>query len=196
MASRGFSDSLETTRPVRRVRGRPPAPAPVPSRPVARAVKHAFDKLAAGASLLVTAPIVLGVALALRFWGPGAVIRREDRVGEDGRLISVRSFAITAEMCRRSGAWRMLSRAGVTALPQLWSVVKGELSIVGPRPRELGFAPPPCRPGLAGPAQLAQLERWLSLAEQLELDETYARTWSLRLDAQILGRTFRRSLAV
>ena len=195
MASGGYSDSLEATRPMKRVPDRPPAPAPLPSRPVARAVKHAFDKLAAGIGLIVIAPVFLAVALALRFWGPGSVIRREERVGQDGRLVAVRSFAITGEMCRRSGAWRALTRAGVVALPQLWSVLKGELSLVGPRPRELGFSPPPTRPGLAGLAQLTQLERWLSIAEQLELDEMYARTWSLRLDARIIGRTVKRSLA-
>jgi lipopolysaccharide/colanic/teichoic acid biosynthesis glycosyltransferase len=195
MAGGGSSDSLEATRPMRRVPARPPTRAPVPSRPVAVAVKHAFDKLAAAVGLLVIAPIFFVVVLALRFRGTGYVIRRDERVGEDGRLIAVRSFAITGEMCRRSGAWRMLTRAGVTALPQLWSVLKGELSLVGPRPRELGYEPPPSRPGLAGLAQLTQLERWLSIAEQLELDEHYARTWSLGLDARILGRTVRRSLA-
>jgi lipopolysaccharide/colanic/teichoic acid biosynthesis glycosyltransferase len=190
--SAGYGSSRVMIRPAGE---RPSAPAPIPSRPVARAVKHSFDKLAAALGLLVVAPILLGVALALRFWGPGSVIRSRERVGEAGRLVSVRSFAITVEMCQCSRGWRLLSRSGVTALPQLWNVLKGELSIVGPRPRQLGFAPPPSRPGLAGLAQLTSLERRLSLAEQLELDETYARTWSLRLDVQILGRTVRRSLA-
>lgn len=45
------------------------------------------------------------------------------------------------------------------------------------------------RPGLTGLAQLEQLQRWLSLTEQLELDEDYARTWSLALDARIVWRT-------
>jgi lipopolysaccharide/colanic/teichoic acid biosynthesis glycosyltransferase len=67
------------------------------------------------------------------------------------------------------------------------------MSIVGPRPREPGFEAPPARPGLTGLAQLEQLDRWLSVAEQLELDETYARTWSLGLDARIVWRTFTRS---
>ena len=51
------------------------------------------------------------------------------------------------------------------------------------------LAPPPVRPGLTGLAQLAQLERWVSVAEQLELDHEYARTWSLALDARIVWRT-------
>jgi lipopolysaccharide/colanic/teichoic acid biosynthesis glycosyltransferase len=160
------------------------------SRPNSLAVrlKHAIDRLVAIGGLLVTAPIIAGVALALRLWGPGPVLRREQRVGYGSRPVVVRSFAITDEMCD-SAIWRLLARAGVPALPQLWSVACGRMSIVGPRPREPGFEAPPARPGLTGLAQLAQLERWLSVAEQLELDERYARTWSLGLDARIIWRT-------
>jgi lipopolysaccharide/colanic/teichoic acid biosynthesis glycosyltransferase len=82
-----------------------------------------------------------------------------------------------------------VSGTGLTALPQLWSVVRGEMSIIGPRPRETAFDPPPMRPGLTGLAQLEQLERWLSIAQQIELDAEYARTWSLALDARIVWRT-------
>ncbi len=108
------------------------------------------------------------------------MLRREERIGPRGRPLVVRSFAI---------AGGPLARAGVPALPQLWSVACGGMSIVGPRPREPGFEAPPARPGLTGLAQLEQLERWLSVAEQLELDDRYARTWSLGLDARIMWRT-------
>jgi lipopolysaccharide/colanic/teichoic acid biosynthesis glycosyltransferase len=154
----------------------------------ALALKHALDRLVAAGGLLVISPVIAGTALALRLWGPGPVLRREDRIGAGGRPVVVRTFAITDEMCESPG-WRLLARAGVTALPQLWSVLRGEMSIVGPRPREPGFEAPPMRPGLTGLAQLEQFERWLSVAEQLELDERYARTWSLGLDARILWRT-------
>jgi lipopolysaccharide/colanic/teichoic acid biosynthesis glycosyltransferase len=181
------SESLETGRTAR------PAPAP-PGRRAAdprlrsRAVKHALDRLAAAAALVVTAPLFAAVALALWSRGEAGVLRREKRTGEHGRLIRLRSFAITADMCRSRG-WRLLASAGLTALPQLWSVLRGEMSIVGPRPREPGFDPPPARPGLTGLAQLEQLDRWLSIAEQTELDDRYARAWSLALDARILWRT-------
>jgi lipopolysaccharide/colanic/teichoic acid biosynthesis glycosyltransferase len=173
----------------------PRSSTPPPPRPSPRALllKHAFDRLVAAGGLLVTAPVIASVALALRLWGPGAVLRREDRIGYRGRPVVVRSFAITEEMCD-SALWRLFARAGVTALPQLWSVACGRMSIVGPRPREPGFEAPPARPGLTGLAQLAQLERWLSVAEQLELDDRYARTWSLGLDARIMWRTLRRVL--
>ena len=124
--------------------------------------------------------MIAAVALALRLRG-GPVLRREERIGHRGRPVVVRSFAIADEM------WP--ARIGVPALPQLWSVACGRMSIVGPRPREPGFEAPPARPGLTGLAQLEQLERWLSVAEQLELDDRYARTWSLGLDARIMWRT-------
>lgn len=154
----------------------------------ALALKHVLDRLVAAGGLIVVAPVIAVAALALRLWGPGPVLRREDRIGADGRPLVVRTFAITDEMCESPG-WALLARVGVTALPQLWSVLTGQMSIVGPRPREPGFEAPPMRPGLTGLAQLEQFGRWLSVAEQLELDERYARTWSLGLDARILWRT-------
>jgi lipopolysaccharide/colanic/teichoic acid biosynthesis glycosyltransferase len=171
-----------------------PVSFPPPPRPNAFAllVKHAGDRLVAVFGLLVMAPVIAGVALALRLWGPGPVLRREERIGVAGRPVLVRSFAITDAMCE-SAVWRLLARVGAPALPQLWSVACGHMSIVGPRPREPGFEAPPARPGLTGLAQLAQLERWLSVAEQLELDERYARTWSLALDARIVWRTLTNS---
>jgi putative colanic acid biosynthesis UDP-glucose lipid carrier transferase len=152
-------------------------------------VKHIVDRIVAACGLLVTAPLFAAVALGLRYRGTGPVLRRDERLGEDGRIVMIRSFAVTDEMCRRSRVWRLVAHAGLTALPQLWSVLRGEMSVIGPRPRETGFDPPPMRPGLTGLAQLEQLERWLSIAEQIELDNEYARTWSLGLDARIVWRT-------
>jgi lipopolysaccharide/colanic/teichoic acid biosynthesis glycosyltransferase len=160
-----------------------------PPRSAALVVKHAIDRVVAACGLLVTLPLLAAVALALRSRGAGRVLRREPRIGEGGRLITVRSFAVTDELCRESRAWRIVAGSGLTALPQLWSVLRGEMSIIGPRPRETAFDPPPMRPGLTGLAQLEQLERWLSIADQIELDADYVRTWSLALDARIVWRT-------
>jgi lipopolysaccharide/colanic/teichoic acid biosynthesis glycosyltransferase len=161
----------------------------LPPRPAALWLKHAIDRVVAACGLLVTAPLMAAVALALRYRGSGQIMRREDRLGEHGRPIVIHSFTVTAEMCRRSRTWRIVAASGLTALPQLWSVLRGEMSVIGPRPRETGFLPPPMRPGLTGLAQLEQLERWLSISEQLQLDDEYARTWSLALDARIVFRT-------
>ena len=179
MARGVYSESLEPAH----------APPPRAPEPPPRPLKHALDRLVAATGLLVTAPILAAIALALRLAGPGPVLVRRERLGEGGRVVLVRSFAITDEL-RRSRVWRVLADTGVTALPQLWSVLRGQMSLVGPRPRQAELPPPPARPGLTGLAQLAQLERRLSLPEQLELDDEYARTWSLALDARILWRTF------
>jgi lipopolysaccharide/colanic/teichoic acid biosynthesis glycosyltransferase len=148
-----------------------------------------IDRIVAACGLIVTAPLSLAVAVALFYGAGGRVLRRENRTGEDGRVIRLRSFAVTDQLTRRSRFWRIVAGSGLTALPQLWSVLRGDMSIIGPRPRETGFTPPPMRPGLTGLAQLEQLERWLSITEQLELDDKYAQTWSLRLDARIVWRT-------
>ena len=142
----------------RRARAVAARPEPSPPRPNPRALllKHALDRVVALGGLLVMAPVIAGVALGIRLRG-GPVLRREDRIGFGGRPVLVRSFAITDEMCD-SALWRLLARVGVTALPQLWSVARGQMSIVGPRPREPGFEAPPARPGLTGLAQLEQLE--------------------------------------
>jgi O-antigen biosynthesis protein WbqP len=159
-----------------------------PPRRRALLVKHAIDRVLAACGLIVTAPLAAAVALALRR-ASGRVLRSEHRIGEDGREIVVRSFAISDDLRRGSRAWELVARSGVVALPQLWSVLRGEMSVIGPRPRETGADPPPMRPGLTGLAQLEQLQRWVPLAEQMELDEEYARTWSPALDARIAWLT-------
>jgi lipopolysaccharide/colanic/teichoic acid biosynthesis glycosyltransferase len=156
-------------------------------------VKHPFDRLAALVGLFVTAPLTAAVALAVRIRDDAPVLRRDERLGENGRTIGVLSFRITDEMCE-SPAWRLLDRTGVTALPQLWNVLRGELSLVGPRPRPLALTPPPARPGLTGLAQVEQLARPIPLAERYELDARYADRWSLALDARIVARTMWRAV--
>jgi lipopolysaccharide/colanic/teichoic acid biosynthesis glycosyltransferase len=178
-----FSDALEARRSWS-----------VDGRTLARIlVKHAFDRLAALAGLLVTAPLLAAVALAVRLRDDAPVLRRDERLGEDGCMIGVLSFWITDEMCE-SPSWRLLDRTGVTALPQLWNVLCGELSLVGPRPRPLALTPPPARPGLTGLAQVEQLERPIPLAERYALDARYADSWSLLLDVRIVGRTMWRTV--
>ena len=157
------------------------APTPVPA-PTRRALlfKHALDRLIAAVGLLVTAPLIAGAALGLRLRG-GPVLRCRQRIGEGGRPFVLHTFAVPED--------GLLARIGVPALPQLWSVLTGRMSIVGPTPREPGCEAPPARPGLTGLAQLEQLERRLPVADRLALDDRYAREWSLGLDARIMWRT-------
>jgi lipopolysaccharide/colanic/teichoic acid biosynthesis glycosyltransferase len=183
------SESLHATRPASTSSAYGPgSDRQPPAHRGALLLKHMLDRVIAVCGLVVTAPLVAAVALGLR-QASGNVLRREERVGEGGRTIVVRSFAITDDLRRRSRVWQMIARSGLTALPQLWSVLRGDMSVIGPRPRDPGMHPPPMRPGLTGLAQLEQLQRWLSMSEQIELDADYARTWSLNLDARIVWRT-------
>jgi lipopolysaccharide/colanic/teichoic acid biosynthesis glycosyltransferase len=184
------SESTQATRPASTPPAYGPGSAQEPSRSRSAALrcKHVLDRVIAASGLLVTAPLLAAVALGLRH-ASGCALRRETRVGEHGREIVVRSFAITDDLRRRSRLWQIVAGSGLGALPQLWSVLRGDMSVIGPRPRDPGLPAPPMRPGLTGLAQLEQLRRWLSMSEQLERDEDYARTWSLRLDAQIVWRT-------
>jgi len=147
----------------------------------------------AAVAVLFTAPIVAALALALLASRTRPVLRAERRLAEGGRTVVLHSFAIGAEQLRKR-RWSVVMASGAAALPKLWSVLCGDVSLVGPRPRELGLEPPPVRPGLTGPAQLQQLDGLVSLADELQLDDEYARTWSLGLDARIIGRTIVRSL--
>jgi lipopolysaccharide/colanic/teichoic acid biosynthesis glycosyltransferase len=164
------------------------SPEPSRSKSAALLLKHVIDRIVAACGLIVTAPLLVAVALGLRR-ASGRVLRREERIGEGGRMIVVRSFAITDDLRRGSRLWQTVAGSGISALPQLWSVLRGDMSVIGPRPRDPGLHAPPMRPGLTGLAQLEQLQRWLAMSEQLELDEDYARTWSLGLDVRIVWRT-------
>jgi lipopolysaccharide/colanic/teichoic acid biosynthesis glycosyltransferase len=156
----------------------------------ARAVKHGIDRLLAAPALIATAPLLAIVALALRRRG-GPILRRDVRFGEGGRHITLYSFAVTGDKCV-ARIWHRLAATGIAALPQLWNVVRGDLSLVGPRPRDVDLPPLSVRPGLTGLAQLEQLSRALTLSDQLSLDDRYARGWSLALDLRILFATLLR----
>jgi lipopolysaccharide/colanic/teichoic acid biosynthesis glycosyltransferase len=167
-----------------------PTPEPVTR---GRTLKYVLDRVIGALALLFTAPILALIALVLLATRTRPLLRVDYRLGENGRMVALRSFAIT-EVQLRKRRWRLLVASGAAALPQMWNVVRGDLSLVGPRPRELGLEPPPVRPGLTGLAQLHQLDGWLALADQLQLDDEYARTWSLGLDARIAWRTILRTM--
>ena len=138
------------------------------------AARRALDVLAATALLMLLVPAFLAVAAAVKLSGPGPVLYRQPRVGQGGRpflLLKFRSMragstgpAVTAggdPRVTRVGA--VLRRTSLDELPQLWHVLRGTMTLVGPRPDTLQLAaryPTDCRwvldhrPGLTGPAQL------------------------------------------
>jgi exopolysaccharide biosynthesis polyprenyl glycosylphosphotransferase len=189
----------------------------------ARLVKAAFDR--AGALLLLTlgAPL-LAVVAALVAFGPGGrgpVVFRQERVGKDGRpfvLYKFRTMVVNAEARlpelrnlndtdgelfklredpRVTPVGRRLRRYSLDELPQLVNVLKGDMSLVGPRPplaREVAGYPADMRrrlvvkPGLTGLWQVSGRSD-LSWEESIRLDLTYVENWSLAMDLAILART-------
>jgi lipopolysaccharide/colanic/teichoic acid biosynthesis glycosyltransferase len=170
-----------------------------------------LDVAVAGAGLIVTSPLVGLAALAVKLEDGGPVLYRQRRVGRDGvefELLKLRTMVVGAETIgagyavdrgdpRITRVGRLLRRTSVDELPQLWNVVRGEMSVIGPRPtlryqverydarqrRRLEV-----RPGLTGWAQVNG-RATLSWDERIELDVWYVENRSPRVDLRILLRT-------
>jgi lipopolysaccharide/colanic/teichoic acid biosynthesis glycosyltransferase len=184
---------------------------------VSAAAKRALDLLLGGLGALLSAPLVALAALAIRLESPGAPIYRQTRVGKAGRpfqICKLRTMVRGAEFTgaglaiqegddriTRVGAF--LRRTSLDELPNLWNVVRGEMSIVGPRPtvqvqvdqyteRQRGRLG--VKPGITGWAQVNGRAS-LPWSERIELDLWYVEHCSLKLDLQILARTARMVLS-
>jgi lipopolysaccharide/colanic/teichoic acid biosynthesis glycosyltransferase len=169
------------------------------------------DVLVAGAGLVLTSPILGLAALGTKLDGGGPVLYRQTRVGKDGEDIEVlklRSMVVGAERlgagfavdkgdARITRVGRVLRRTSIDELPQLWNIVRGDMSVIGPRPtlryqveqydenqrRRLDV-----RPGLTGWAQIHGRAS-LPWADRIELDVWYVDHRSPRVDLEILLRT-------
>jgi lipopolysaccharide/colanic/teichoic acid biosynthesis glycosyltransferase len=149
--------------------------------------KRVADLLGAAALLLLAAPLLAGTALAVRLALGRPVLFRQVRAGRGGRPFTLLKFRSMrdgpggdAERLTRLG--RALRAGALDELPQLWNVLRGEMSLVGPRPLPLAYLPlySPrqaerlrVRPGLAGLAQAAGRNA-VPWPERLELDARYA----------------------
>jgi exopolysaccharide biosynthesis polyprenyl glycosylphosphotransferase len=187
-----------------------------PLQPVGAFVKRAFDVLSSAAMLVLLAPVVAVAALLVAGTSVGGVFYRQTRVGREGRLFQLwklRTMRKGAEIetgavlaspgdPRMTGIGRALRSARVDEIPQLWNVLCGDMSLVGPRPERpefsAGFAQSvrgwtlrqSVRPGLTG---LAQVSGEYSTEPEIKLryDLAYLNNWSLGLDVSILFRTLR-----
>ena len=190
-------------------------------RPYTRFAKRTFDVVCASVVLLFAAPFML-VAAGLVRLTPGPIIYRQTRVGERGRhfrMLKFRTMRADAEAPgpafaqhedpRVTGAGRFLRRTHIDELPQLWNVLRGEMSIVGPRPERPEFIPTLedaipfftrrllVKPGITGWAQLrhdyaADAD---GAAEKLSYDLWYLRHRNLVVDLAICVKTFASVLA-
>ena len=133
-----------------------------------RLVKETLDRLAATAALLVTAPLLLGCAVAVRRDG-GPALQRRTRPGRGGRAFGLLTFRTHDATGALTPAGRVLHRHRLHGLPQLLNVLGGSMAIVGPRPARAGR--PLVKPGLTGlpstdgDPELRYVERWTPLRD-------------------------------
>jgi lipopolysaccharide/colanic/teichoic acid biosynthesis glycosyltransferase len=177
-----------------------------------RFFKMILDPLVALALLAILAPFLLIVALLVRLDSPGNVLFLQDRLGRGGRVFKLRKFRTMTDVPRvvdgeiyngvhadvtRVGAW--LRRFKIDELPQLWNVVIGDMSLVGPRPcmpeqldalNDDGRVRLLVRPGLTGLAQVNG-NIFLSWPERWVFDRQYVENLTLRMDLAIAVRTLR-----
>jgi len=167
----------------------------------ARAVKRAFDVLVALVGLVIAAPLLAVVAALIWLESGGPVLYRQRRMGYGHRPFVIGKLRTMDDAGRVTRVGRLLRPTGLDELPQLWHVLVGQMSVVGPRPEVLDRVPrwerelPDywarhlMRPGITGWAQVNGLRGDVSIPERLRYDLQYLATWSLRVDALVLWRT-------
>jgi exopolysaccharide biosynthesis polyprenyl glycosylphosphotransferase len=190
-----------------------------------RTVKRAFDLVATSVGMLAVAPVMGAIALAIRLDTRGPVFYRQVRVGRDGRhfhIYKFRSMVVDAHAQRENlralnvagdGLFKipddprvtrvgqLLRRTSLDELPQLLNVLRGEMSLVGPRPlvvdedaQVIGLDRSRLHltPGMTGPWQVLGMR--VPMAEMVGMDYLYVANWSLWLDLKLLVRTARHVL--
>jgi exopolysaccharide biosynthesis polyprenyl glycosylphosphotransferase len=181
-----------------------------------RALKRTEDIAGALAGLLLAAPILALAAIAIKRTSRGPVFYRQARCGENGKpftLYKLRTMQVDAEAAtgpvwarendpRRTPLGTFLRRFNLDELPQFWNVLKGEMSLVGPRPERPAFVEQfkeginrymwrhVFKPGMTGWAQVNGLRGNTSLDERIRYDLYYFENWSLAFDFKILIKTF------
>lgn len=179
-----------------------------------RVVKRTMDIVISLLVLIVISPLLLLIALAIRLDSPGSVFYRQVRLGKNERpfeILKFRSMRQDAEKgepgwskagdIRRTRMGRITRPLGIDELPQLINVIKGEMSLVGPRPerpehverfvREIAAyaSRHRVRPGLTGWAQINGLRGDTDIVERVEHDIYYIENWNPWLDIKILLKT-------
>ena len=174
-------------------------------------MNRALDVVVAAAGLVVASPLLAAAAVAIKLEDGGPVLFRQTRVGRDGtdfELLKLRTMVVGAERkgagyavdagdSRITRVGRILRKTSVDELPQLWNVVRGDMSLIGPRPTlryqverytERQRKRLDVRPGLTGWAQIHG-RATLPWDERIELDVWYVENRSPRVDLKILLRT-------
>lgn len=185
-------------------------------------VKHAFDRTAAGVGLLLISPLFLTLALLVKLSSPGPVFFSQERIGRDGKVFGCLKFRSMRPLDpdkpnfqlkdgaapggvegedRRTRIGKIMRKTSMDELPQLVNVLKGEMSLVGPRPERPEFVElfemqirrygerHRVKAGITGWAQVHGLRGQTSIADRAEFDNYYIENWSLNLDFKVLVLT-------
>jgi exopolysaccharide biosynthesis polyprenyl glycosylphosphotransferase len=193
-------------------------------------VKHVLDRVSAGLLLVLLAPLILALSIAVRLSSPGPILFSQRRIGRDGRNFEILKFRSMREDAprvetpaptlvavapdttdtgpggvegedRRTRVGRFMRRTSLDELPQLLNVLRGEMSLVGPRPERPEFVDlfgsrihryqdrHRVKSGITGWAQVCGLRGKTSLRDRVEWDNYYIENWSLALDFRILLMT-------
>ncbi|HZZ30764.1 MAG TPA: sugar transferase [Phenylobacterium sp.] len=174
-------------------------------------MKRALDIAGGLAGLILLSPLLAGLAVAVRLDSPGPALHWSRRVGRKNRIFAMPKFRtmrtgapdVATHLLADPGQWvtplgRFLRRTSLDELPQLWSVLKGDMSLVGPRPAlfnqddlvalRTAAGVDALRPGLTGWAQINGRDE-LPIPEKARLDREYLERMSLAFDLRILAAT-------
>lgn len=178
--------------------------------------KRAFDFVASALALIVLSPLLVLCAIAVRMDGHPGILFRQIRVGRDGRPFEILKFRSLRPVDehesrtkwsisnddRMTAMGRIMRRTSLDELPQLWTILRGDMTIVGPRPERPHFVKKfsgeeptylyrhRVPAGLTGLAQVNGMRGDTSIAERSRFDNYYIENWSLWLDVKIILRTF------
>ena len=183
--------------------------------------KHVFDRTVAALALVFISPLLAALALAVKLTSPGPVLFSQLRIGRDGQVFELLKFRSMRApgpdewdgpdtgvapggiegIDRRTKIGKLLRRTSLDELPQLWNVLRGEMSLVGPRPERPEFVARfgnefdryddrhRVKSGITGWAQVNGLRGKTELKDRIEWDNYYIENWTLALDFKILART-------
>ena len=178
--------------------------------PFNAALKRTFDIVFSALSLILLSPLMLFIAVAIKLSSPGPVLFRQERVGLNKKsfvMLKFRSMKVndaqdtawtTNDDDRRTWIGTLIRKSSLDELPQLWNVLRGDMSLVGPRPeipffveqfREtvpLYMVKNQVRPGITGWAQVNGYRGDTSIPKRIEHDLWYIENWSFGLDMKII----------
>ncbi|WXA92310.1 TIGR03013 family PEP-CTERM/XrtA system glycosyltransferase [Pendulispora brunnea] len=188
------------------------------SRPTTRRLKRIFDVIVAGIGLAMAAPLMLLTALAIKLDSPGPILYTQTRAGEFGRLFTILKFRSMRTDAEKNGAQfakenddrvtlvgKFIRKTRLDELPQLWNVLRGDMSMVGPRPERPVFIEQLdqqvpffkqrlyVKPGVTGHAQVRCKYGATAddMIEKLQYDLYYIKSYSLLFDLSIMLDTIK-----